>query len=65
MFNPGYVFKSTSEYSYVNQKAIGKGGYGTVYLVQRVNDSESSAHREEYILIKTNYRYCLPSRPWS
>ena len=52
MFNPGYVFKSTSEYSYVNQKSIGKGGYGTVYLVQRVSDLESSAHREEYILIK-------------
>jgi len=51
MFNPGYVFKSQTEYSYVNQKAIGKGGYGTVYLVQRVNDSESSDHREEYILI--------------
>ena len=52
MFNPGYVFKSTSKYSYVNQKWIGKGSYGTVYLVQRVSDSESSAHREEYILIE-------------
>jgi hypothetical protein len=51
MFNPGYVFKSQTEYSYVNQKAIGKGGYGTVYLVQRISDSESSSHREEYILI--------------
>jgi serine/threonine protein kinase len=52
MFNPGYVFKSTSELSYVNQKSIGKGGFGTVYLVQRVSDLEQSAHREEYILIK-------------
>ena len=51
MFYPGHVFKSPSEYSYVNQKAIGKGGFGTVYLVQRVSDSESSDHREEYILI--------------
>jgi hypothetical protein len=47
MFDPGHVFKSSSEYSYVNQKAIGKGGYGTVYLVQRVSDSESIDYREE------------------
>ena len=47
MFNPGHIFKSNMDHDYEVKQSIGKGAYGSVYLVHRKCKRELNSNNKE------------------